>query len=206
MTKCSFAISICSPSLPRPPLSMGSKCLPQFSIPNFSMFQGIWLKSFYIFIRTHSLMCKHEVKSCPRCQSGFECRVGDIINCQCYGIQLSAEEETFIQSNYQDCLCRNCLLQLKSRYLAFVEKKVLYNQRWVSWMLNFKFWIDFERRWRRLSTCLLPKTISFECWLSPAPTPQRTVGVLVIFGRGDLNNELPLILYCNLRYLLGSNL
>lgn len=74
-------------------------------------------------------MCKHEKKICLRCQSGFECKVGDVINCQCYGIELSKEEESFIHSNYQDCVCRNCLLQLKSRYLAFLEKKALYSQR-----------------------------------------------------------------------------
>jgi len=74
-------------------------------------------------------MCKHEEKKCPRCGGGFECKVGDIVKCQCYGIELSAAEETFIKSKYNDCLCRNCLLQLKQRYQFFVEQKDLYSNR-----------------------------------------------------------------------------
>ena len=74
-------------------------------------------------------MCKHEEKKCPRCGGGFECKVGDILKCQCYGIELSADEEAFIKTNYSDCLCRNCLLQLKQRYLLFVEQKAFYINR-----------------------------------------------------------------------------
>lgn len=74
-------------------------------------------------------MCKHEEKSCPRCGSPFECKVGDITRCQCYGIELTAEEEAFIASHYSDCLCRNCLLQLKQRYPFFLEQKVYYAYR-----------------------------------------------------------------------------
>lgn len=74
-------------------------------------------------------MCKHEQKNCPRCGKGFECKVGDVTNCQCYGIELSIEEEAFITKQYADCLCRNCLLQLKNRYTLFVEQKNLYSNR-----------------------------------------------------------------------------
>ncbi len=74
-------------------------------------------------------MCKHEQKNCPRCNTPFECRVGDITSCQCYGVELTAEEEAFIASNYNECLCRNCLLQLKSRYALFTEQKHLYSNR-----------------------------------------------------------------------------
>ncbi len=74
-------------------------------------------------------MCKHEQKNCPRCGEGFECKVGDVTNCQCYGIELSVEEEAFISSNYSDCLCRNCLLQLQQRYFLFREQKIYYGQR-----------------------------------------------------------------------------
>ena len=74
-------------------------------------------------------MCKHEQKNCPRCQTAFECRVGDITNCQCYRVELTVAEETFIASNYDECLCRNCLLQLKQRYALFVEQKVFYVNR-----------------------------------------------------------------------------
>lgn len=74
-------------------------------------------------------MCKHEEKNCPRCNTSFECKTGDILKCQCYGIELSIAEEAFIKSTYSDCLCNNCLVQLKSRYQLFIEQKVLYVNR-----------------------------------------------------------------------------
>jgi hypothetical protein len=74
-------------------------------------------------------MCKHEEKKFPRCNKVFECKVGDIVKCQCYGIELSAAEESFIKSKYNDCICRNCLQQLKSRYQLFVEQEALYANR-----------------------------------------------------------------------------
>lgn len=74
-------------------------------------------------------MCKHEQKNCPRCNVAFECKLGDITNCQCYGIELTVEEEAFISSNYGDCLCRSCLLQLQQRYFLFKEQKIYYDQR-----------------------------------------------------------------------------
>ncbi len=74
-------------------------------------------------------MCKHEEKNCPRCGACFECKVGDVLHCQCYGINLSVEEEAYIHQYYNDCLCRHCLLQLKQRYHLFVEQKILYGQR-----------------------------------------------------------------------------
>jgi hypothetical protein len=67
-------------------------------------------------------MCKHEEKSCPRCQQRFECKPGDVVHCQCYGIMLTTEERAFIEDRYNDCLCRNCLLDLKQRYVFFKEK------------------------------------------------------------------------------------
>jgi len=74
-------------------------------------------------------MCKHEEKNCPRCNTSFECKTGDVLKCQCYGIKLSVAEEAFIKSNYNDCLCGNCLVQLKSRYQLFIEQKVFYVNR-----------------------------------------------------------------------------
>jgi hypothetical protein len=72
------------------------------------------------------MTCKHERKSCARCQSAFECKVGDVTHCQCYGIILNVEEKAFIEDRYNDCLCRNCLLELKQRYLFFKEKYFLH--------------------------------------------------------------------------------
>ena len=52
---------------------------------------------------------KHEIKTCPRCGTAFECRVGDILRCQCYGITMNADQQREINNNYDDCLCRSCL-------------------------------------------------------------------------------------------------
>jgi hypothetical protein len=70
----------------------------------------------------------HEAITCPRCNTAFECKAGDIMHCQCSGIQLSIEERAFIEERYQDCLCKDCLVQLKDRYILFKEK-YLFNGR-----------------------------------------------------------------------------
>jgi len=57
-------------------------------------------------------MIKHEVNHCPRCTATFECKVGDISNCQCSEVKLSDLTQSFIAKTDFDCLCRNCLLQL----------------------------------------------------------------------------------------------
>jgi hypothetical protein len=56
-------------------------------------------------------MCKHEEKKCPRCNISFECKPGNIGQCQCFGIALSSEEKVFIAEMYNDCLCTRCLHQ-----------------------------------------------------------------------------------------------
>ena len=45
-------------------------------------------------------MCKHEEKPCPRCRQTFECKPGDVVHCQCYGIMLSTEESVARQLDY----------------------------------------------------------------------------------------------------------
>jgi hypothetical protein len=74
-------------------------------------------------------MCKHEEKNCPVAIHPLSVKQGDVLKCQCYGIELSVAEEAFIKSTYNDCLCNNCLVQLKSRYQLFIEQKVLYVNR-----------------------------------------------------------------------------
>jgi len=56
---------------------------------------------------------KHEYKTCPRCGTGFECKAGTILQCQCYGIVLPEKVQRHIEQTYRDCLCRQCLLQLQ---------------------------------------------------------------------------------------------
>jgi len=59
---------------------------------------------------------KHEEKVCPKCNSKFECKVGSILLCQCSAITLSDDEQYYIQSKYQDCLCIDCMRILKSEF------------------------------------------------------------------------------------------
>ncbi len=61
-------------------------------------------------------MPHHEEKICPRCQARFECKVGSINLCQCQTVRLTDEERAYIQSRFDDCLCANCLLELKREY------------------------------------------------------------------------------------------
>jgi len=67
-------------------------------------------------------MPAHEQKNCPRCDQGFECKVGDISNCQCGNIILTPGDREFIEERYSDCLCLNCLRELKSGHTSFREK------------------------------------------------------------------------------------
>lgn len=67
-------------------------------------------------------MQKHEAKNCPRCMTAFECKPGNITQCQCYGITVSAELKAFMEQRYADCLCQNCLQQLQQELVFFKEK------------------------------------------------------------------------------------
>lgn len=69
-------------------------------------------------------MCIHESKTCPRCRNSFECKPGNITQCQCFGISLSIEQKAFIEQRYNDCLCRNCLQVLQNDVELFKEKYI----------------------------------------------------------------------------------
>jgi hypothetical protein len=69
---------------------------------------------------------KHQLKNCPRCNGRFECKVGDIGNCQCTAVTLTVEEIAFIEEMYTDCLCMNCIYELKRRYVHFLNKYMLH--------------------------------------------------------------------------------
>jgi hypothetical protein len=66
----------------------------------------------------------HETKNCPRCNAPFECKLGNVAECQCNGITFSEPEKDYISKSYADCLCRKCLLEIKHeiRLGAFNEK------------------------------------------------------------------------------------
>lgn len=54
-------------------------------------------------------MAKHEIRSCPRCAADFECKVGDVANCQCSQVRLHPDTHAFLAKTYYDCLCKKCL-------------------------------------------------------------------------------------------------
>lgn len=58
---------------------------------------------------------KHESKQCPRCGKEFECKVGDVQNCQC-NFPLQNETSVFLAKTKYGCLCAGCL--------AFFDKLV----------------------------------------------------------------------------------
>ncbi|MCX6352174.1 MAG: cysteine-rich CWC family protein [Bacteroidetes bacterium] len=66
---------------------------------------------------------KHEEKTCPRCQKPFECKVGNIAECQCYGINFSEAEKEYIDAQFEDCICRECLLELKEKSKPIADKE-----------------------------------------------------------------------------------
>lgn len=61
-------------------------------------------------------MMKHEEKLCARCQAPFECKVGSISLCQCRMVTLTDEERVHINKIYADCLCANCMKQMKGEF------------------------------------------------------------------------------------------
>jgi len=61
-------------------------------------------------------MTKHEEKQCPRCRAPFECKVGSITLCQCSAVKLNDDERRFLQERFADCLCADCMKELKSEY------------------------------------------------------------------------------------------
>ena len=61
-------------------------------------------------------MNKHEEKHCPRCNLLFECKPGNITQCQCFGIIFVVEVKLLIAGKYEDCLCRHCIIEMKNEF------------------------------------------------------------------------------------------
>jgi hypothetical protein len=59
---------------------------------------------------------KHEEKRCPRCNTAFECKVGSVNLCQCSTVKLSDAERSYLRENFSDCLCADCMRQLRSEF------------------------------------------------------------------------------------------
>jgi hypothetical protein len=61
-------------------------------------------------------MFKYEVKLCPRCTRAFKCKPGKIEDCECSQVSLKPEQIAFIEEQYSECLCKQCLFLLKQEY------------------------------------------------------------------------------------------
>lgn len=59
-------------------------------------------------------MRNNDKKLCTRCQTTFECLVESIHLCQCSAVELSDSEQEYINSQYADCLCAACIMDLKN--------------------------------------------------------------------------------------------
>jgi len=66
----------------------------------------------------------HETKKCPRCNNPFECKPGNITQCQCYAVKLTEEQRAYIDQRYQNCLCENCLVYLSVELNFFKERYI----------------------------------------------------------------------------------
>ena len=53
-------------------------------------------------------------KFCPHCGAEFVCTHDAF--CQCVGITLNENARAYLRTHYTDCLCRNCLIEIGSRF------------------------------------------------------------------------------------------
>jgi Cysteine-rich CWC len=65
---------------------------------------------------------KHEEKKCAWCDAFFECKPGDVANCDCGKVKISADVYKYISEKYNDCLCHQCLTALSNKVILFTEK------------------------------------------------------------------------------------
>lgn len=68
---------------------------------------------------------KHEVNQCPRCTTEFECKTGSVLQCQCQLLTINAQQLGYIVSKYDDCLCVNCLRELRSEFNKQEHKRAI---------------------------------------------------------------------------------
>jgi len=64
----------------------------------------------------------HELKSCPRCNKSFECKAGNISECNCFGVKMTEELRAYLEQRYSDCHCNSCLEYLQTELNLFKEK------------------------------------------------------------------------------------
>ncbi len=64
----------------------------------------------------NTIMPRHEDKYCQKCGILFECKLGSITECHCFGVKLSREEAVFVTERFSDCLCHQCLFAIQKEY------------------------------------------------------------------------------------------
>ncbi len=67
-------------------------------------------------------------KICQRCATPFGCREDRIELCNCRRISLDNQMREYIQDNYSDCLCPNCLKETKAYFYAADVNPVYVNK------------------------------------------------------------------------------
>jgi hypothetical protein len=64
-----------------------------------------------------SVYPKHEIISCERCETTFECKANSFTKCQCATVPLNLNETQYISEQFDGCLCANCLRALQQEYI-----------------------------------------------------------------------------------------
>ena len=63
---------------------------------------------------------KHEIVSCKRCGTRFECKVGDVSNCQCSAVTISDATRKFLDKTSFGCLCASCVKNIDQKVIASI--------------------------------------------------------------------------------------
>ena len=74
-------------------------------------------------------MSLHERKNCQRCNAVFECKAGNIAQCQCAEFVITVEIRTYLEQRYNDCVCKNCFQYLQVELNFFKPQWTLSTQR-----------------------------------------------------------------------------
>ncbi|MGE9293565.1 MAG: cysteine-rich CWC family protein [Puniceicoccales bacterium] len=65
---------------------------------------------------------KYEIKRCPRCGRPFECKAGNIPQCQCSRVLMPHGLPSWVKELYDDCLCPQCLRMLAQEATEEAER------------------------------------------------------------------------------------
>lgn len=69
-------------------------------------------------------MTKHEIISCERCGTTFECKANSYSKCQCNKVYLNLNEVQFISEQYEGCMCAVCLMALQHEYAGLIKEDI----------------------------------------------------------------------------------